>query len=90
MKRAIDSATAVLCLLLCGKPDLSPVGIKTFLQTGVSCPTLCYTGIRVVHGRKEKLGPRAQVCWQSDETWCVICLPSCTISRVPFGSFAGS
>ena len=40
--------------------DLSLVGIKTFLQTGVFCWDLCYTEITNVHGQKQKTGPERQ------------------------------
>jgi NarL family two-component system sensor histidine kinase LiaS len=39
---------------------LSPVGIKTFLQTGVFCCSLCYTEITKFDGQSEKAGPERQ------------------------------
>ena len=73
-----------------GGPDLSLVGIKTFLQAGVSCWGLCYTEIANVHSWNEKPGPKGQLLGQGEKAWSVICLPFCTVSRSPFVSFAGS
>jgi len=39
---------------------LSPVGIKTFLQIGVFCCSLCYTEIANIDGQNEKTGPERQ------------------------------
>jgi len=42
------------------RPDLSLVGIKTFLQTDVFCYSLCYTEITNIDGQNEKPGPKGQ------------------------------